>query len=279
MDFSPIKPAAARLVRAALREDLGDGDATTEAFVPREAKAKGAILFRRAAVVCGLPVAHLAFHAVDPRLLFRYEKGDGEAAAAGETAALVIGRARSILKAERTALNFLGRLSGIATLTRTFVERLGGIEVRDTRKTTPGLRLLEKYAVRAGGGVNHRADLSEIMIKDNHIAAVGADAVAARLAEETRGVTAEATDAETAARWASFPCVRRILLDNMEPDAVREAVARIRAVRKRVAIEVTGGVTLENAARWTDCGIDAVSIGALTHSAPAADVSLELAPL
>lgn len=279
VDFTEIKPQAAKLVRAALREDLGGGDATTDAYVPASARARAAFVFRADAVVCGLPVAHLAFHAVDRKLIFRYEKGDGDAVAAGETAALVIGRTRSILKAERTALNFLQRLSGVATLTRAFVRLLPGIEVLDTRKTTPGMRALEKYAVRAGGGRNHRSDLSQIMIKDNHISAAGQEAIAATLAEETRGVTAEATTPEMAARWAAFPCVRRILLDNMEPARVKEAVGRIRAVNRRVTIEVSGGLTLQNAGRLVGCGIDAVSVGALTHSAPAVDVSLELTGL
>ena len=180
------------------------------------------------------------------------------------------------MKAERTALNLLQRMCGIATMTRAFVEALPGIEVYDTRKTTPGLRVLEKYAVRVGGGHNHRAYLSQIMIKDNHIEAAGADAIAAQLATETRPVIAEATTVEMAERWAAFACVRRVMLDNMPADAIRDAVMRLRRVREGLVIEVSGGVTLATAAALRDTGIDAVSVGALTHSVPAVDIGLEL---
>jgi nicotinate-nucleotide pyrophosphorylase (carboxylating) len=270
------RAAAQKIVRAALREDLGAGDATTDAFVPPEARAKAALVFRRPAVVCGVVVAHLVFDTADKRLVFRYDQNDGDVIDVGRPAATVMGKTRSLLKAERTVLNFVQRLSGIATLTRAFVEALPGIDVYDTRKTTPGLRALEKYAVRVGGGRNHRADLSEIMIKDNHVAAVGEEAIAARLRDETRPVIAEATSAVMAARWAAFPCVRRILLDNLAPERLREAVAAVRAVNPTVLLEVSGGVTLETAPALRGTGINAVSVGVLTHSAPAIDVALEL---
>lgn len=260
-----------RIVRAALKEDLAGGDVTTDTFVPPTVKAKGALIFREPAVVCGLPVVQRVFAKVDRRLVFKYQREDGDRVDAGATVAVVLGRARSILRAERTAVNFLQRLSGIATLSRAFVDAFPGVKVHDTRKTTPGLRVLEKEAVRVGGGHNHRADLSQIMIKDNHIVAAGEDAVALQLAAETRDVIIEATTAAMAIRWAGFSCVKRILLDNMGVDAV----PRIRAVNSKVILELTGGVTLKT--RVT--GVDAVSVGALTHSARAIDAALELTRL
>lgn len=273
------KPLVEKIVRAALREDLGAGDATTEALVPAAARAKGSIVYRGRGVVCGLAVAHMVFIKVDKRLIFRYEKEEGETVEAGTPVAVVIGKARAILKAERTALNLLQRLAGIATLTRAFVDRLGDVEIFDTRKTTPGLRVLEKYAVRTGGGRNHRADLSQVMVKDNHIAAAGEEAIEALLRQETRHVVAEAATVQTALRWAAIPCVKRILLDNMAADGIREAAAKIRAVNPRVTIEATGGITLENAEQLRGVGIDAISVGALTHSAPAVDIGLDLAKI
>lgn len=262
------RPKIARIVRAALREDLLHGDLTSKAVVPRDLKVKARLEFRAPGVLCGITVAHLVFSAVDKKLLFRYDREDGARVDAGATVALVMGRAQSILAAERTALNFLQRLSGIATLTRRYVDAFKPIDVYDTRKTTPTLRVLEKYAVRTGGGHNHRSDLGTIFVKDNHIAAAGIDAV-----ERAAPEIVEADTAELAERLSKLPSVRRILLDNMSADAMRAVVKRIRA---GIVIEASGGVRLDDAPKLKSVGVHAVSVGALTHSAPALDIALEV---
>jgi nicotinate-nucleotide pyrophosphorylase (carboxylating) len=278
--FSPLEPALYReIVRRALAEDLGWGDVTTEATVPTNLHARGVLVARCACVLAGLDVAAEAFRQLDPRVEFARKRSDGDACQPGETIADVVGFAAALLTAERTALNFLQRLSGIATLTRRFVDAAGGrLIVLDTRKTTPTLRVLEKYAVRAGGGVNHRGGLDDgILIKENHIRLGGG---VAEVVKKMRGaghempVEIEAQSLreveEALAAGADI-----ILLDNMSIDDMRQAVSRTRG---RVKTEISGGVTLERLPELASLGADYVSIGALTHSAPAADLAFELGP-
>jgi nicotinate-nucleotide pyrophosphorylase (carboxylating) len=276
--FSPLEPALYReIVRRALAEDLGWGDVTTEATVPADLQAHGVLVARCACVLAGLDVAAEAFRQLDPRVEFARKRSDGDACQPGETIADVIGFAAALLTAERTALNFLQRLSGIATLTRRFVDAAGGrLIILDTRKTTPTLRVLEKYAVRAGGGVNHRGGLDDgILIKENHIRLGGG---VAEVVKKMRGaghempIEVEAQSLrevdEALAAGADI-----ILLDNMSIDDMRQAVSRTRG---RVKTEISGGVTLDRLPELASLGADYVSIGALTHSAPAADLAFEL---
>ncbi len=262
------RPKIEKIVRAALREDLEHGDLTSKAIVPRDLKVKARVEFRQSGVLCGITIAHLVFSLVDPKLLFRYDREDGGRVEKGETVALLMGRAQSILAAERTALNFLQRLSGIATLTRRYVDAFSPIDVYDTRKTTPTLRVLEKYAVKCGGGHNHRPALREIFVKANPIAAAGIDAV-----EKAAPDIVEADTPELAERFSKLPSVKRIILDNMSADDMRAVVKRI---RPGIAIEASGGVRLEDAPKLKSVGVHAVSVGALTHSAPALDIALEV---
>jgi nicotinate-nucleotide pyrophosphorylase (carboxylating) len=276
--FGPLEPALYReIVRRALAEDLGWGDVTTEATVPPELQARGALLAKCPCVLAGLDVAAEAFRQLDPRVSFVAKSADGEACGAGQTVAELRGFAGALLTAERTALNFLQRLSGIATLTRRFVDAAGGrLTVLDTRKTTPTLRVLEKYAVRAGGGVNHRAALDDgILIKENHIrlgGGVGETVRKMRAAGHEMPIEIETQSlAEVDEALAAGADI--ILLDNLSIDDMREAVARARG---RAKTEISGGVTLDRLPALAALGADYVSIGALTHSAPAADLSLEL---
>jgi nicotinate-nucleotide pyrophosphorylase (carboxylating) len=278
--FAALDPALYReTVRRALAEDLGWGDVTTDATVPADARARGIILSKCDCVIAGLEVAAEAFRQLDPGCEFLAIKKDGDRCHPGDTVAEVRGLAASMLTAERTALNFLQRLSGIATLTRTFVEAAGGrITILDTRKTTPTLRPLEKYAVRAGGGRNHRAGLDDgILVKDNHIRLAGGVAAAVKKLKATDPempieVEAQSLDqvAEVLAAGADI-----LLLDNLSIDEIREAVRRAHG---RAQIEISGGVTIDRLPDLAGTGADYVSIGALTHSAPAADLSFELEP-
>jgi len=268
------------LVRAALMEDLGScGDVTTRAVIPDGVRYAARLRARQAGVVSGMQVARMAFHRVDPTLEVSVQRPDGAACAPGETLMTVAGRAASILSAERVALNFAGRLSGIATLTAQFVAAAKGTAARITctRKTTPGLRLVEKQAVLHGGGFNHRFSLSDaILIKDNHIAACGgvADALARARAYAGHMMKIEIEvdrldqlDAVLAAGGADA-----ILLDNMDVATLREAVRRIQG---RATAEASGGVTLATVAAIAETGVDLVSTGALTHSAPVLDLGLD----
>lgn len=278
--FSPLEPALYReIVRRALAEDLGWGDVTTDATVPADLQARGVIVARCACVLAGLDVAAEAFRQLDPRVEFARRKSDGDVCQPGETIADVAGFAAALLTAERTALNFLQRLSGIATLTRRFVDAAGGrLIVLDTRKTTPTLRVLEKYAVRAGGGVNHRGGLDDgILIKENHIRLGGGVTEVVRkmraggheMPIEIEAQSLREVD-EALAAGADI-----ILLDNMSIDDMRQAISRTRG---RVKTEISGGVTLDRLPELASLGADYVSIGALTHSAPAADLAFELEP-
>jgi nicotinate-nucleotide pyrophosphorylase (carboxylating) len=269
------------LIDRALAEDIGDGDLTTAAVVPAGTPARGRIEQRAAGVPAGLAVAGEVFRRVDPGLRWRAHASDGSWREPGRLAE-VTGDGAAILRAERVALNFLGRLSGIATLTALYVRAVEGTGVRilDTRKTTPGMRALEKEAVRAGGGVSHRAGLGDaILVKENHAALAGGVGEAARraLAAAAPGVMVEVEcatlDEVGEALAAGAP---RLLLDNMSPDELRRAVE---LVAGRAELEASGGITLETVRAAAETGVDYISVGALTHSAPALDVSLIVEPL
>jgi nicotinate-nucleotide pyrophosphorylase (carboxylating) len=267
------------LVRRALDEDRGRGDATSAAVITQGQRARGVILAKADLVVAGLDVAAETFRQLDAAVVIEVLWADGSRVGANEPVALVTGDAIALLTAERTALNFLQRLSGIATMTATFVTAAAGrITILDTRKTTPGLRMLEKYAVRCGGGTNHRHRLDAgILIKDNHkrlAGGVGHAAIAAM--KNAHGLPVE-VEVENLAELDELLAtgVPRILLDNFPTDDIREAVTR---VNRRAQIEISGGVTLERIPELATTGADFVSVGALTHSAPAADLSFELEP-
>ena len=279
--FEPLDAGAYReLVRRALAEDFGWGDVTTEAVIESDQKARAVILAKSRCVIAGLDIASEAFRQLDPGVAISVHHGDGALCEPGTVVAEYRGHAAGLLTAERTALNFLQRLSGIATLTRQFVDAAGSrIVVLDTRKTTPLLRVLEKYAVRAGGAVNHRSGLDEgILIKDNHIRLAGGVANAvARMRRKTREMPTE-VEAQSLQQVddALAAGADIILLDNLSTDDIRTAVEKCRG---RVKTEVSGGVTQPRIPELAATGADYVSIGALTHSAPAADLSFEIEPL
>ncbi|MEK9503783.1 carboxylating nicotinate-nucleotide diphosphorylase [Gaopeijia maritima] len=271
------------LVARALAEDVGSGDVTTRWTVPPGMAGVAEIRAKAPVVVAGLGPARRVFEAVDPGLDLEIEVADGAARAPGERVLTVRGSLASILTAERTALNFLGRLSGVATLTRRFVEAVGGTSARviDTRKTTPGWRDLEKAAVRAGGGTNHRMGLHDmVLVKENHIAAAGGvrEAIAGVRANNTRGLEVEIEVRSLAELDVALELgVERVLLDNMSPDLLREAVERARArSASPPLLEASGNVDLDTIADVAASGVDLISVGALTHSAPVADLSLRV---
>jgi nicotinate-nucleotide pyrophosphorylase (carboxylating) len=268
------------VVEAALREDLGrSGDITTDAVVPAGAEATAHLVARREGRVAGLQVACRAFTLLDRRVQVDFRAVDGDDVAAGTVLAVVSGPARAILSAERVALNLLGRLCGIATQTRRVVALVAdsGARVACTRKTTPGLRALEKYAVRVGGGSNHRFGLDDaVLIKDNHVAVAGGVGPAVRQAKAAVGhmvkveveVTSLAQVSEALDAGAEV-----ILLDNMSPEQLRQAVA---LVAGRAVTEASGGITPDNAAAIAATGVGVLSLGWLTHSVPALDVALDV---
>ncbi len=278
---APILPPEAYrdLVRSALAEDCGRGDATSVATIASGQRGRGTIIAKSDLVVAGLGVAAETFRQLDSAAVFEVRWGDGSHVQAGEPVAVVSGDARALLAAERTALNVLQRLCGIATLTSRFVAAAGGrLTILDTRKTTPGLRVLEKYAVRCGGGTNHRQRLDDgILIKDNHKRlAGGVGAAVGRAMKNARGLPVE-VEVETLDELdqALETAVPRILLDNFTTYDIREAVRRVAG---RAEIEISGGVTLERIPELATTGAQFVSVGALTHSAPSADLSFELEP-
>jgi nicotinate-nucleotide pyrophosphorylase (carboxylating) len=278
--FQPLDPALYReIVRRALAEDLGWGDVTTEATVPPDLRAKGIILAKSRCVLAGLDVAAEVFLQLDPGCVFDRRKKDGDRCEPGDIVAEMRGAAAPMLTAERTALNFLQRLSGIATMTRTFVDAAGGrITVLDTRKTTPTLRALEKYAVRAGSGTNHRSGLDDgILIKDNHIRLAGGVGEAVKRMKDDDPEMPIEIEAQSLQQVdeALAAGVDIILVDNLPLDAIKEAVRRSLG---RAKVEISGGVTLDRLADLAQTGANYVSVGALTHSAPAADLSFELEP-
>ena len=278
--FAPLDPGLYReIVRRALAEDLGWGDVTTEATVAAGLKARGVVLAKSPCVIAGVDVAAEAFRQLDPAVVFTVRKGDGSSCSPGDVVAEVSGSAASMLTAERTALNLMQRMTGIATMTRRYVDATGGhITILDTRKTTPTLRALEKYAVRAGGGTNHRAGLDDgILIKDNHIRLAGGLAEAVRrmkAADQEMPIEVEAQSLDQVDE-AIQSGADVILLDNLTTDQIKDALARIAG---RAKVEISGGVTLGRIPELAKTGADYVSVGALTHSAPAADLSFELEP-
>jgi nicotinate-nucleotide pyrophosphorylase (carboxylating) len=271
--------AIAAVVTAALREDVGDGDLTTEALVPAEQRCRAQLLIEEPGVVCGVPVAAAVFKTLDSGVSVTALYSEGTVLDTAPVAvAELSGPARAILTGERTALNLVGRLSGIATLTRSYVDQVAGTSttILDTRKTTPGLRALEKYAVRCGGATNHRFGLNDaILVKENHLrVAGGVSAAAATLAGQHDGITVE-VEAESLEQVAEAldAGIERILLDNMTPDEIGAAVT---LVAGRAKLEASGGVTLDTVRAYAETGVDYISIGALTHSARSLHVSLEV---
>jgi nicotinate-nucleotide pyrophosphorylase (carboxylating) len=283
--FTPAETEACRrLVQLALTEDLGiAGDITSMTVIPADAQGSAVFVARANGVSAGLPAAALVFTAVDPRIRFDQEVVHGQTVRAGDRMAVVTGPMRSILAGERTALNFLQRLSGIATRTHQYVAALAGMPCRvlDTRKTTPGWRLLEKYAVRCGGGHNHRLGLYDgVLIKDNHLAALGAEAItqAVRAARQRFGktVTIEVeVDSLEQCEEALHCRPDIVLLDNMSLDDLRTAVARRKEVAPEVKLEASGGINLANARQVGATGVDRISVGDITHSAAALDIALD----
>lgn len=273
--------AVERAVAAALAEDLGRaGDITTNSIIPDGAMADAAIVARRTGVIAGLPLAQEAFRRLDPSVKFAAELKDGDEVEPATVVARISGPARAILSGERVALNFLGRLSGVATATNTFAKLIAHTKAKivDTRKTTPGLRVFEKYAVLCGGGANHRFGLDDaVLIKDNHIAVAGGIAAALRSAKAHIGhlvkieIEVDTLDQldEVIAEGADA-----VLLDNMEPVLLRAAVAKIKG---RMVVEASGGVTPESVVAIAESGVDLISTGWITHSAPVLDLGLDIA--
>ncbi|MFT7678863.1 MAG: nicotinate-nucleotide pyrophosphorylase (carboxylating) [Planctomycetota bacterium] len=279
------------VVRGALEEDLGPGDVTTLGVVPEEAQAEGVLLAKGEGVLAGLGVFARVFELLDPSVSVSLDLADGDRVEAGLVVGRVKGPARSLLVGERTALNLLQRLSGIAAVTAEYVERIAhvpGARILDTRKTTPGLRALQKYAVRCGGGENHRFGLfDEAMVKDNHVELAGRELegavrdLRASLGEGVR-VTCEARD-EAEAQAAVRAGAHVVMLDNMTPAKIAGLLPGLRKLAiecaASVEFEASGGITLENVAAYAEAGVERISIGALTHSAPSLDLSLKLRPV
>jgi nicotinate-nucleotide pyrophosphorylase (carboxylating) len=278
-----------QLIQMALEEDLSpnaplgpypvDGDVTSQATIPAGERLTGYFRAKANGVVAGLPIARGVYQLVDPTLSFRTSPKDGDLVEKGQILALVEGDIRSLLSGERTALNFLGRMSGIATLTRRFVEAVKGTKavILDTRKTAPGLRRLDKYAVRMGGGHNHRAGLFDmLLIKDNHIRGAGGITPAVKRAREMYGeryqIEVEVKNLTELDEALHLP-VDRIMLDNMELDTMRNAV---QMTQGRVPLEASGNISLANVRQIAETGVDFISAGALTHSAPVLDISMKI---
>jgi len=277
---TPLDPAAYRdIVRRALTEDVGSGDLTTEAIVDPGTRAAGAFLVKADCVLAGLDVAIEALRQLDRHLAVTRQRQDSDRCVSGDVVAEVAGSARALLAGERTALNFLQRLSGIATMSRQFVDAAAGrIVVLDTRKTTPTLRVLEKYAVAVGGATNHRVGLFDaILIKENHIRLAGGVRAAVALARTRHRRTPIEVEAQSLAEVddALDAGADIVLADNLSVDLIAETVRRARG---RARVEVSGGVTLERLPAIAATGADFVSVGALTHSAPAIDISFEIEP-
>jgi nicotinate-nucleotide pyrophosphorylase (carboxylating) len=274
----PPLTAVQEVVARALAEDLGVLGDLTAGLVPPDVTVTAVLAARADGVLAGRACAHEAFRAVDSSTAVHWEASDGDRLHAGMVIGRVSGHLASVLTAERTALNLLGHLSGVATLTRKYVDATGGrAAIRDTRKTTPGLRALEKAAVRAGGGVNHRGSLSDaILVKDNHLAGLSIEDAVATSHARWPGVTCQVEcDTIDQLKVALAAGADLVLLDNMDPDAVAAAVA---LVGGRIPVEVSGRVTLETVAAYAAAGADLISVGALPHSAPVLDIGLDLEP-
>ncbi len=275
-------PGISDLIRRALEEDIGTGDLTSAATVPAAARAAGEIVAKQELVLAGLPLAERVWRSLDPSLRFEAQSTDGTLVSSGAVVARLRGQARALLAGERVALNFLQHLSGIATRTRQLVLAVSGTKarIRDTRKTLPGLRRLEKYAVRLGGGENHRFGLFDgILIKENHIALAGSVRRAIELAREKSPAVPLEVEVRNVAELdeaiAAVPLCGIVLLDNMSPDQVRACVLRAGG---RVKMEVSGGIRANNVRAYAEAGADYIAVGALTHSAPAADLSFLCRP-
>jgi nicotinate-nucleotide pyrophosphorylase (carboxylating) len=272
-----------RIVELALIEDIGLGDITTDAIVPDSLHGTGGFMCKQDGVVAGLEIAALVFQHCGPGVALSTAMEDGQQVKAGELLGRVEGEVRNILSGERTALNFLQRMSGIATLTRRYVEAISGTgsKITDTRKTAPGLRALDKWAVRMGGGVNHRFGLDDmVLIKDNHIVAAGGitravEKCVSYLREEDRNVAVEVETKNTAEVGEVLRCngVKRVMLDNF---AIPEMKKAVDLIAHRLEVEASGGITLDNVRAVAETGVDFISIGALTHSVKALDISLEI---
>jgi nicotinate-nucleotide pyrophosphorylase (carboxylating) len=275
-----------RLAESALMEDRAWEDVTTAALVPPEQKGRAAIIAREDGVLAGLAMAQAVFDALDPTLQWQPQAEDGDRLAPEQVVVTLEGSLAAILRGERVALNYLSHLSGVATATARLVEAVAGlpVRIRDTRKTLPGLRMLEKYAVSVGGGENHRLTLADaVLVKDNHLAALRArelsiaDAVrlARQQAPEGMRVQIEVTSVEEA-RQALEAGAQELLLDNMPPSQMRQVVELAKAAPARIGLEASGGITLENVRAVAEAGVDYISVGAITHSAKALDMSLEV---
>jgi len=290
-----------RLVQTALEEDVGAGDATVLATIPAKATGMARIVAREELICAGLPMAERVFHALDPGMQIAQRAQEGGLVPKGDVLLHLVGKARAILTGERAALNFLGRLCGIATLVHQFVEKIQGTRarIRDTRKTTPGLRLLEKYAVKTGGGTNHRIGLYDaILLKENHIALAGGvkpaldqanayaalhakpsaltayeEAVPTRASDTVLPIQIEVRD-ERELREALSAGAESVLLDNMSPAEAKHCIAVARSLQPECIVEISGGITLENVRAYAETGADFLSSGSLTHSAHAVNLSL-----
>ena len=280
MDFS-IKENIQidKIIEQALLEDIGTGDITTESIIPSNLKAKGIIKTSEEGVVAGLDIVYLVFKKLDSKIIFQEKIKDGTKVSQDKVLAEITGSARTILKGERVALNFLQRMSGIATITSKFCQQVKDFPVRifDTRKTTPGLRILEKYAVRMGGGHNHRFGLYDaVLIKDNHIASVGGIKPAIesiqKLIPHTIKIEVEVENLSQLEEALKMQ-VDIIMLDNMDLDTMKEAV---KIVKGKTLIEASGGITLEKVREIAQIGVDLISVGALTHSVKSLDISMEI---
>lgn len=277
------KARVMRIIKAAIKEDVGKGDITTTAFIPKWKSSEARIIAKEESVLCGINIAEWVFSAVDYSVRFKPQAEDGQKVYPGEFVAFVEGHARAILTAERVALNFISLLSGIATETRKYVEKCAkyNVSVLDTRKTFPLLRYLEKYAVSVGGGKNHRMDLGDmVMIKDNHLKAQDSkpDIKAFRQKVQTNVKIEVEVDTIDQYKKVLIEKPDIIMLDNMSPEDVREAI-RLRAERsltEAVVLEVSGGINLNNVEEYAKTGVDTISIGALTHSVKSADFSLDI---
>ncbi len=283
-DVTKIQP----LIAAALAEDIGSGDITSCATVAENACGLALIMAKQEGVLAGIGVARQVFLTVDPALQADAQKQDGERLGLGEVVMTVQGNTRAILAAERTALNFLQRMSGVATATAAYVEAVKGTRAKilDTRKTAPGLRSLEKYAVTCGGGINHRMGLYDmVLIKDNHIEAAGTVTAAIKLARSAEGAKPLEVEVQNLAQLEQAVAAEAdiIMLDNIKPEMMERACRMVWASPARdqgkLKLEASGNVTLSNVRRVAECGVDFISVGAITHSAPAFDFSLRLKPL
>jgi nicotinate-nucleotide pyrophosphorylase (carboxylating) len=269
-----------KIVKAALKEDIGRGDITTDTIVQEDIRTLGIVFPREDGILCGVDLAKMVFEEIDERIDFQKMMHDGDTFSTGMTLATVTGPARACLKGERTALNFLQHLSGIASLTKRFVSATGGrIKILDTRKTLPGLRILEKYAVRVGGGYNHRFGLYDmVLIKDNHIEIAGGitNAVTAVRAKKKRAFIEVEVRTFDELQEAIGLKVNRVMLDNMNVQQIQRCVETVQKSSTKIEIEISGGVNISNVEEFANCGADFISVGALTHSARAIDIALKL---